>query len=61
MRTVDEYLRSKDTVRGWLQDIDARVILAIDQLQRGAGIAGNLLSTVGAQFCSGIVLGTANA
>jgi len=33
--TVAEYLRQKETVRGWLQDIDARVMLAIDWLQRG--------------------------
>jgi hypothetical protein len=25
--TVAEYLRQKQTVRGWLQDIDARVML----------------------------------
>jgi hypothetical protein len=39
--TVAEYLRQKETVRGWLQDIDARVMLAIDWLQRAAGVSGD--------------------
>jgi SAM-dependent methyltransferase len=43
MTTVAEYLRSKEAVRGWLQDIDARVILAIDELQRSADFGGDLL------------------
>ena len=41
--TVAEYLRQKGTVRGWLQDLDARVILAIDGLQRAAAVSGDLL------------------
>ena len=41
--TVAEYLRQKETVRGSLQDLDARVILAIDGLQRAAGVRGDLL------------------
>ena len=39
--TVAEYLHQKETVRGSLQDIDARVILAIDELQRAVhGLSG---------------------
>jgi len=41
--TVAEYLRQKETVRGWLQDIDARVMPAIDGLQRAAAVSGDLL------------------
>jgi Methyltransferase domain len=40
---VAEYLHQKETVRGSLQDIDARIILAIDELQRAAGVSGDLL------------------
>src|SRR4029453_3868789 len=55
--TVAEYLRQKETVRGWLQDIDARIILAIDGLQRAAGIRGNLLEIGVSYGQSAILLG----
>jgi SAM-dependent methyltransferase len=41
--TVADYLRQKETVLGGLQDIDARVMLAIDELQRAASISRDLL------------------
>jgi len=41
--TVADYLRQTETVRGGLQDIDARVILAVDELQRAAAITGDLI------------------
>ena len=43
MITATEYLREKETVRGWLHDLDARVFLAIDELQRARAIVGDLL------------------
>jgi predicted O-methyltransferase YrrM len=55
--TVAEYLRQKQTVRGSLQDIDARVILAIDGLQRAAGVSGDLLEIGGSYGQSAILLG----
>jgi hypothetical protein len=55
--SVAEYLRQKETVRGWLQDIDARIILAIDGLQRAAGISGNLLEIGVSDGQSAILLG----
>jgi hypothetical protein len=47
--TVAEYLRQKGTVRGSLQDIDARVMLAIDELQRTAAVTGDILE-IGASY-----------
>jgi predicted O-methyltransferase YrrM len=55
--TVAEYLRQKQTVRGSLQDIDARVILAIDGLQRAAGVSGDLLEIGVSDGQSAILLG----
>ena len=55
--TVTEYLGQKETVRGRLQDIDARVILGIDELQRGAGVSGDLLEIGGSYGQSAILLG----
>lgn len=55
--TVREYLRQKETVRGRLHDIDARVILAIDELQRDAGVGGDLLEIGVSYVQSAILLG----
>ena len=55
--TVAEYLHQKETVRGSLQDIDARVILAIDELQRAARVSGDLLEIGVAYGQSAILLG----
>jgi SAM-dependent methyltransferase len=55
--TVAEYLRQKQTVRGWLQDLDARVILAIDGLHRAAGVSGDLLEIGVSYGQSAILLG----
>ncbi len=55
--TVAEYLRQKETVAGWLRDIDARVILAIDGLQRAAGVSGDLLEIGVSYGQSAILLG----
>jgi predicted O-methyltransferase YrrM len=55
--TAAEYLRQKETVRGGLRDIDARVILAIDGLQRAAGVSGDLLEIGVSYGQSAILLG----
>jgi SAM-dependent methyltransferase len=55
--TVAEYLRQKGTVRGWLQDIDARVILAIDRLQQASAVSGDLLEIGVSYGQSAILLG----
>ena len=54
---VAEYLHQKQTVRGSLQDIDARVILAIDELQRTAAVTGDLLEIGVSYGQSAILLG----
>src|SRR5262245_28924146 len=41
--TVGDYLGQKESVRGRLQNIDARVMLAIDGLQRAAAVSGDVL------------------
>ncbi len=55
--TVAEYLHQKETVRGSLQDIDARIILAIEELQRAAGVSGDLLEIGVSYGQSAILLG----
>jgi SAM-dependent methyltransferase len=54
---VAEYLQQKQTVRGWLQDIDTRVIVGIDVLQRTAGVSGDLLEIGVSYGQSAILLG----
>ena len=55
--TVAEYLHQKQTVRGSLQDVDARVMLAIDELQRTAGVSGDFLEIGVSYGQSAILLG----
>jgi SAM-dependent methyltransferase len=42
-RSALEYVAIKDSVRGWLLDIDATLFVGVDALQRAHGIRGDLL------------------
>jgi hypothetical protein len=51
------YLSQKDSVPGWFLDIDARLFLAVNALQTGRGIRGNLLEIGAYHGKSAILLG----
>jgi hypothetical protein len=56
--TVDEYIaRMHELVPGWFDNVDATVFRAIDEVQRAAGIEGNLLEIGAYLGKSAILLG----
>jgi hypothetical protein len=57
MKSLEEYLATRNSVRGWLQDIDLHVFLAINSLQRAVGIKGDMLEIGTFYGQSAILLG----